>query len=45
MTLVLPAPTDLDPIDRVEVAHPDDYLMDVDWATGFEFHSTDWTKR
>lgn len=20
-----------------EVAHPDDYLMDVDWTTAFEF--------
>lgn len=20
-----------------EVAHPDDYLLDIDWATAFEF--------
>lgn len=36
-SLVLQIPSDRDPVDRAEVAHPDEYLVDVDWATGFEF--------
>jgi hypothetical protein len=35
MTLVL---SDTDAWDREpEVAHPDDYLLDIDWTTAFEF--------
>lgn len=36
-SLVIQTPGDLDPVDRVEVAHPNEWLLDVDWATGFEF--------
>lgn len=25
------------PSERDQVAHPDEYLVDVDWATGFEY--------
>lgn len=36
-SLVTQKPGDLDPADRPEVAHPDDYLRDIDWTTAFEF--------
>jgi hypothetical protein len=38
MTIVL---EDTDQFDREpEVAHPDDYLADINWATAFEFGDT-----
>lgn len=37
-SLVIQSPGDLDPVDRVEVAHPDKWLVDEDWRwVGFEF--------
>jgi hypothetical protein len=35
--LVAQTPGDLDDVDRVAVAHSDDYLLDIDWTTAFEF--------